>query len=192
MKGLMRSAFLTICAALVVTATWSPAVVAAGDVSESALKAAFLYNFGRFTEWPVDELEPNAPLDICVTDSPVADALESMVTGKSVGGHAVVVKRVVLDRPVPEAGARGGLRACEMLYFGRLDLKASQAVLARLTEDSVLTVSDLAGFTQMGGVARFYVDAANVRFEINVASARRARLEMSAKLLQLAKIVKDE
>jgi hypothetical protein len=192
MKIPLRSTCLSLCIGIAVAATLLPAPVSAVDVSESALKAAFLYNFGRFTEWPADELEPAASLDICVVDTPIADALEAMVTGKSVGSHAVMVKRVVLDRAVPDTGRHGGLRACEMLYLGRLDLKAAQAVLVRLTEDAVLTVSDLPGFTKMGGVARFYVEGANVKFEINVASARRARLDMSAKLLQLAKIVKDE
>ena len=164
----------------------------AQTASESARKAAYLYNFVLFTEWPADDLEAGGALDICVADPPVAEALSGMVAGKSVGSHAVVVRRLGLDGTIVESGGGGGLKGCEVLYLGRLDLKASQIILDGLTSDCVLTVGDLSGFTRSGGIARFFVEGANLRFEINLAAAQRARLRISAKVLRLARIVKDE
>jgi hypothetical protein len=190
MTRLLASALAIVCGVLIVSAGGS--ATAAQSASESALKAAFLYNFARFTEWPAEELEAAAPLDICLTDVSVAEALEPMIAGKSVGDHLLVVTRLRPDGTPRDGGARGGLRACEMLYLGRLDLKASHAVLMTLAGQSVFSVSDVNGFAQAGGVARFFVDGANLRFEINMLAARRSRLEISAKLLQIAIIVKDK
>ena len=190
MKHLMPRALAALCGVFVALAGVS--ALAAQGVTEPALKAAYLYNFVRFTDWPADALEKGAPLDICVMDPQVADALEPMVVDKSVGDHAVMVRRLTFDTASRVPGKGAGFRVCEMVYMGRLDLKSAQDVLTRVTDQPVLTVSDLAGFTRVGGIARLFLEGANLRFEINVDATRRARLQMSALLLQRATIVKDE
>jgi hypothetical protein len=148
------------------------------------LKAAFLYNFAKFVEWPTDAMPAGAPLVMCVLgDGTVADALEETVKGRAIEGHQLTTRRVKADSP---------LRTCHVLYVSGLDAKRSHELLEGLGDSAVLTASDLDQFAQLGGVANFFVENGKMRFAVNIESAQRARLQVSSKLLGLAKIVKDE
>jgi YfiR/HmsC-like len=148
------------------------------------LKAAFLYNFAKFVEWPANSMAAGTPLVVCVLgDGAVADALESMTDGKAIDGHALATRRVKVDSP---------LRTCHVLYISGLDAKGSHQLLEGLGDSAVFTASDLDRFAQLGGVANFFVENGKMRFAVNIESAQRARLQVSSKLLGLAKIVKDE
>jgi len=156
----------------------------AQNVTVPALKAAFLYNFAKFTEWPAEAAPPGAPLVLCVLgDGDVADALEGTVKGRSIDGHDLSIRRVKLDSSV---------RTCHLLYVSSLDEKRSLELLDLVKGASVLTVSDLDHFAQLGGVAHFFTEAGKMRFAINVESAQRAKIHLSSKLLGLATVVKDE
>jgi len=156
----------------------------AASIDESALKAAFLLNFARFTEWAPDTMADGGPLTLCVVgDWFVARSTEETARGKSIGSHPVVVRRMNED---------GALRSCQVLYAGRVDVKQALRLLAAVEGASVLTVSDLSNFTLIGGTADLYVDASRIRFAINVDSARRFRVQFSSQLLRLAKLVTTE
>jgi hypothetical protein len=152
------------------------------EATEAALKAAYLYNFARFSEWPADALAANAPIAFCVTDPPVATALEQIVAGRSIEQHALVVRRVASGAPLP---------TCHVLYTSHLDAQQAAVLVAATRGVPVLSVSDVELFTAAGGVARFFVENAKLRFAINVDAAARARLRLSSKLLGLATIVRD-
>lgn len=154
----------------------------AQTVSEAALKAAFLYNFVKFTEWPATAAPPAAPLVLCVADNAVSDALQTTVAGRSVGEHALVVARVALEDP---------LKGCALLYAGALDAKRAAQVISALRGGNVLSISDFDRFIEAGGVVRLYLDGGRMRFTINTDAAERARLRLSSQLLSLATIVKD-
>jgi hypothetical protein len=176
-----RSAWLRIGAALALT------LVAVGSARaqpapEPALKAAFVYTFAKFVEWPVDALPAKAPLTMCIGDRGVADALEQIVAGRSIEQHGLVVTRVT---------AATNLRSCQILYLGDLDARRSADLVAALQGASALTISDFDGFTALGGVIHFFADHGSMRFAINLESAQRARLHVSSRLLGLASIVKD-
>jgi hypothetical protein len=154
------------------------------SVAASALKAAFLYNFANFAEWPVSALAPKQPLLLCVIgDNAVADALEQTINRRTVDDHELTVEVIKPDGPI---------RACHLLYVSGLDRKQSVQLLASLKNSPTLTVGDGERFAEMGGVAQLIAENDRMKFAVNTAAARRARLEISSKLLSLAKIVKDE
>jgi len=151
--------------------------------SAPALRAAFMYNFAKFTEWPANVIPRDQPMVFCVTDdAQMAEALEQILKGRAVGGHTLAVRRVALDN---------GLRACHLLYASGLDAKRTNELLGTVERLPVLTVGDFERFAQMGGVANFFVEDGKMRFAINIDSAQRAGLRVSSKLLMLARIVRS-
>jgi hypothetical protein len=151
--------------------------------SAPALRAAFMYNFAKFTEWPANVIPRDQPMVFCVRDdAPMAEALEQILKGRAVGGHALAVRQVGLDN---------GLRACHLLYASGLDAKRTNELLGTVERLPVLTVGDFERFAQMGGVANFFVEDGKMRFAINIESAQRAGLRVSSKLLMLARIVRS-
>ncbi len=171
-------------ACLVVLCACLGATAARGQTAnEPSLKAAFLHNFIRFTEWPADVERQGRPPVLCVLDADdVARELETVERAAAPGGLGIV-RRV---------GAGDDLRACALLYMGRVDGRSASTILGGLAGSPVLTVSDRDDWTRHGGVVNFYVENNHMRFAINVAAARRAHLQISSRLLSLARIVEDE
>ncbi len=176
-------------AVAIVASLWAaPPSRAAGSgeaaATPSELKAAFLFNFAKFTEWPGDVIRPAQRLLICVArDAAVAAAVERLVKGKAIEGHEVAIVIVNVDRPVDW---------CHVLYLDGLDGKEMSRLIESVKTLPVLTVGDGDAFARRGGVAGLVVEMDRMRFVINVAAARRARLMLSSRLLGLASIVKDE
>lgn len=145
-------------------------------LSEHDVKAAYLYNFVKFVQWPVPT-DVQAPIDLCVygTDT-LGTVLKSMnqlqAQGRSI---AVLFKRRGED-----------IGACEVLYISASEQRQVAALLTQAGRYEMLTVSDLKGFTRLGGMIG-YVSVGNViRFEINLRAANAANIRISAKLLELA------
>ena len=156
--------------------------VAAQSVSGTTLKAAFLYNFAKFADWPADILAPGQRLTLCVLgDNAVAEALEQTIKGRSTESHELAVQVVGADWPI---------RSCHLLFVSGLD--ANIQLIEALKGASVFTVSDRNRFAESGGVAQLILEKDRMTFAINISAAQRARLQLSSKLLSLAKIVKDE
>jgi hypothetical protein len=156
----------------------------AQTASAAAVKAAFVYNFAKFCDWPADVLPADAPLVLCVIgDDALQDALEEAVKNKRIGGHALVVRSGHLD---------ASLRACHLVYCSGLDASHARQLVDLIKDVPVLSVSDQDAFAAEGGVAQLYEDGGRIRFLVNVGSAQRAHLRVSSRLLSLAKIVKDD
>jgi hypothetical protein len=156
----------------------------AQSVREPALKAAFLYNFAKFTEWPADALPAGVPLALCVVgDRAVAQSLQQAVTGKRIGGHPLVMQQIDADGPV---------RTCHLIYAGDINTRTALQLLDATKGQAVLTVSDLDRFAQIGGTAQLFFEGERMRFAVNVDAAQRGRLRLSSQLLALARIVKDD
>jgi hypothetical protein len=156
----------------------------AQPVEEAALKAAFLYNFAKFTAWPADALPAGAPMNICVMgDGAIAGALKQIIAGRSIDGH---------DGHVVPIAADGPLRTCHILYVAGDDAHKEADILGSLKGAPVLTVGGTSRFTATGGVARLFVDGGRMRFAVNIDAALRARLHLSSKLLALGLVVKDD
>jgi hypothetical protein len=150
------------------------------SVTQPSLRAAFLYNFAKFTEWG-DEATISGPLTICVLDdSAVEGALNDLVGESTINGRAVLISR----------GAR--LRACHLVYVGITDRQRAASILDELQGAAVLTVSNGYDFVRLGGIVGLFVDEGRMRFAINPEAAQRAGLRLSSRLLQLAKILTDD
>jgi hypothetical protein len=152
-------------------------------VDEYRVKAAFLYNFAKFVEWPADSFKtPADPITICVLGNPFGGRLEDTVNGKLIDDRRLVI-RAIADS--------GEVQGCNILFVAT-EKRRSAELLARVKASPILTVGDCANFAAAGGVIGFKLESGKVRLEINVGAADRARLRISSKLLSLAEIVKEE
>ncbi len=146
---------------------------------EYEVKAAFLYNFAKFVEWPSASLAPS--FRICVLGrDPFGVALSNIVQSKSISGRPIV--RVQLQSPAE-------VRLCHVLFISQSDPEALKQVLERTRGLPVLTVGESADFLRLGGSINFVLEQDRVRFEINLESAERHHLKLSSKLLAVARVV---
>jgi hypothetical protein len=158
---------------------------AQADVSPAApteyeVKAAFLYNFARFVEWP-PEAQRAEPFVIAVLGrDPFGAVLDETVSGKTVAGRPIQVKR---------ASRVDDVRDAQIVFVCASENKDLPAILKALERPGVLTVGDVDGFAERGGAINFTVQSRRVRFEINPARAEQAHLKMSSQLLKLATLV---
>jgi hypothetical protein len=180
--GAGRALFRRGVAVLVAAPMALAATVPAERASESAVRAALVYNFAKFTEWPGNVLAAGEMLSLCVLDdSAMAGELEELVANRTVGQRGLTVRRVRLDQ---------SLLSCHLLYATGLDARRTSRLLELAGSAPILTISDDEDFAERGGIANFFVDGGRVRFAINVPAVQRARLQVSSKLLKLAKVVK--
>jgi len=157
-----------------------PMTAPAQDVTEPALKAAFIYNFAKFTAWPADAMATGAPLVLCVLGDPaIGGALERAVQGQALAGHSIGVSQAAADGPAP--------KGCHLAYVSGVTASQAAEIIAGLRDAPVLTISDVEGFTGLGGIAQFFFEHGQLRFAVQLASARRARLQISSNLLVLAR-----
>ena len=153
-------------------------VVLAQDVTEPALKAAFIYNFARFTTWPSD-LPATDSFVICVLgDAAVRDALSRAVAGRQ------LMERPIAVTPVAAAAPK---RACRILYVSGVPVREAADVVGDLRDEPVLTISNIEGFASAGGMTQFFFEHGQLRFRIHNESAKRAGLQISSKLLIMAR-----
>ena len=151
------------------------ALLGAGAPGEYEVKAAFLYNFAKFVEWPAGALEQRDRFTICVVGaSDVSEQLKRVVEGRSVSGLAVVVD--TLEAADADAD-------CQMLFAP--DGESARSITAQ-ARAGVLTVGEYASFARDGGMINFVFIDRKVRFEINRKRAEEAGLAISSKLLKLA------
>jgi hypothetical protein len=158
-----------------------PAAVPAQGANEYEIKAAFLFNFTRFVDWPLSSESGPFCIGIVGAD-PFAGALEQAVKGRLAGGHAITVEHFKLG----EESA-----ACQIVFISGADARKIRAALGRLQHASVLTVGEGPGFCHSGGVIALEVEDNKVRLDINPDAAQRAHLQISSKLLTLATLVRD-
>lgn len=151
----------------------------------SHIKAVFLYNLANFVSWPADSFDsPSAPIKICVLgEDPFGIVLDRIVQNEIVKGRQIVVERV---------SDITNLSVCHILFISS-SMKAQLPQLLRNAMNcSVLTVGDIEGFSRLGGMVGLIHQGDRVHLEINVDSAEKVALRISSKLLNLARIVRDE
>lgn len=176
MKPAIRKAGLSL---LLAAAGLVPGAVSAQDFADK-VKAAFLFNFARFVTWPEQRLSGSDPLQLCVFENPeFGRALAVSVQGKRSGSHPMQARDV--------AGT-DSLDDCHAVYLPADGIQSLGAErLAELAKRNVLTVHE-AEDAVPGGVIRFYLENRRVRFEVNRRAADQAGLQVSSKLLSVAKI----
>ena len=145
---------------------------------EYRVKAAFLYNFFKFIDWPDDAaLKDEKELVLGVADpAPFKGTLEAL-DGRQVGKRRL---RVLVIRTVTDA------KDCHLVYLNHPDKTRGQRLLVALQAYSVVTVGERPGFLQTGGMIRLFRDGVNIRFAINRKAIQESRVEISSHLLKLA------
>ena len=151
---------------------------------EYQIKAAFIYNFVKFVEWPArDSGQTKDPVVIGVLgDSPILEALQSIIIKKNQRGK-IKVKQV----QEPE-----DLKKSHVLFISRSDKTQLQSTIDALNQSNVLTISEVKKFAEMGGMINFFLEKEKIRFEINPEAAEKAELKISSKILRLARIVQTQ
>lgn len=147
--------------------------------SEYQLKAAFLFNFAKFVEWPQEAFaETNSPFIIGILgDSPFGNELAQTVVGKNINEHPITLKTF---RAAAEA------TNCHLLFISNTEQKRLPEIIPRLRATPILTVGETERFIEAGGMINFVTENNKIRFQISDDAAKAARLKISSKLLSLA------
>jgi len=154
--------------------------LAYAEPTEYEVKAAFIYNFAKFVDWPPKLGGDAHPLRLCVLGkNPFGSALEE-IKGKAVKERKLEV--ALLD-------LAASARECDLLFISASAEKHLERIVALSRGAEVVTIGDTEGFAQQGVMINFYSENGKVRFEINLDTVRRGGLKVSSKLLILARIV---
>jgi hypothetical protein len=149
------------------------------QASEDRVKAAYLYNFGRYVKWPAAaDVDRDRSFPICVFDhDPFGATLDSTLAGESLNGKPVAIRRIQKPREAAQ---------CRVLFIGASQSSHLDEILAALDQIPVLTVSDMDNFSSRGGMIQFVLDGGRVRFGVNLKTAQNARLALHSELLRVA------
>jgi len=152
---------------------------------EYQVKAVFLFNFARFVQWPSGALgKGKEPFRIGILgEDPFESFLDETVRGEKIDGHPLVIRR---------CQGLEDVNGCKILFISRSESARTQSLLANLSGRTLLTVSDMEGFTQKGGIIRFFTRENKIHFRINLEAAKRANLSISSKMLRLAEVVEAQ
>lgn len=150
-------------------------------VAEYPVKAAYVYNFIKFTEWPTlpDEVRPGSIVIGVLGSGAQVSALEDL-NGKSAKGKVIEVRRV---------SSCDQLTDCQVLFICGSEEKELRHILFHCNALPILTISSLPGFAEAGGDIGFFLADNKVRFSINLEATKQVGLTISARLLALARIV---
>jgi len=148
--------------------------------TEYQLKAAYLYHFAQFVDWPSTAFsQPNSPLIIGVLgENPFGNDLRHTVEGKVLNHHPLEVREY--------RSLAGMTNDCHILFISSSEKERLPEIFTALNGTSVLTVSEVKHFTETGGMINFVLDSDRIRFQINETTAEKAGLKISFKLLSLA------
>ncbi len=155
---------------------------AQNQLSEHQLKAAFVYNFAKFVEWPDGAFaNPADPLRFCVLgDDLMGGELEELARSKTIGRRLVEARRV---KSLAES------QHCHVLFVAAQEQNRVRELPAAIRGAPVLTIGESDSFVSWGGVINLLLENEQLRFEVNLRAAEQARLKISSKLLALARAV---
>jgi hypothetical protein len=151
--------------------------------SEYQVKAAYLYNFGKFVDWSAtNATDKDDSFSICVLgQDPFGAALDATLAGQTVGGHKAIAKRI--------SGPDDAV-ACRILFISSSEDNRLKDILPVLNRLGILTVSDIPQFSQRGGMIQFVTAENRIRFEVNLKAVEDAGLTLSSELLKVAVTVR--
>jgi hypothetical protein len=160
------------------------------DISEYALKAVFLLNITKYVAWPDGSFpSPGAPLVIGVIgDDPFGKTLDDTVYGKTANGRPIRIRR--FDGFIP--GQAASLRKCQILFICSSEAADVPEILKLLKGSSVLTISNIEGFSAKGGGISFILRNSRLALQVNLETVKSAGFEVSSKLLEICEIYKPE
>jgi hypothetical protein len=153
--------------------------------SEYLIKAGFIYNFAQLVQWPaVSFSQPDSPIVIGILGTdPFGPTIDRITENKKLDGRNVVVKRLKWSKDIKE------LRECNILFVSSSEKEHLADVINTVKWLPILTIGETAGFASRGGIINLTLEGNKVRFEVNVEAAKQANLNISSRLLALARIV---
>ena len=153
-------------------------------VPEPKAKAAFLFSFPKYIEWPPNSfLSKTDPIVLCILGDPaIAQELRDMAGNKTIGGRTIEV-----HDNIP-----GELQRCHLLFIGASQKATTPTVLRALQSSPTLTVADFEAFLDAGGMICLSTKGTRIQFHVNLLPVQRAKLVLSAKLLALAESVRGK
>ncbi|MFH1109651.1 MAG: YfiR family protein [Planctomycetota bacterium] len=156
-------------------------------IKTAQVKAAYLYNFAKFTTWPNNAFaDESAPVVIGILGvDPFGETLDKTVEGKTVENRKFLVKRL----PPRSENDRTALRSCHILYISESLQSRWGSILELLGDAPVLVVGESDEFAAAGGMLSFVLSAGNIVFHLNRDAVERSKLQLSSKLMKLAKVV---
>ncbi len=150
--------------------------------SEYQVKAAYLFNFGRFVKWPDNAGGKADSFTVCILGhDPFGPMLDSTIAGETLDGKPLVARRITTAQ---EAGD------CRIVFISMAEENHLKDILPLLDQPGVLTVSDIPSFSRRGGMIQFVLEGDKIRFEINLTTAETAKLTLSSELLKVATTVR--
>jgi hypothetical protein len=171
-------------AAVVIALALVAGLRAQPPATEYQVKAAYLLNFGKFVTWPANPPSTTPDFPICVFgEDPFGSLLDATVRGEKIDGKPVVAQRI-------KAGENAA--GCKVLFVGRSEEAHRKRLLAGLKKSGVLTVSDIPGFLDHGGMIQFVTTGSRVRFEVNLNAAQEGGIALSSELLKVATAVRGK
>ncbi len=163
----------------------APAAVPTGPL-EYRVKAGFLFNFARFVEWPAEALPPDRPFHLAIVAPPaVYQTILETLSEKKISGRELAV--TLLDPANPGPGLPP-----HVIFVHHSVAVSTARLLALFPDQPVLIVGESPGFAAAGGMIGFVLRGDNLRFQVNLVAARRARLQLSSQLESLAEIVQPK
>jgi hypothetical protein len=149
--------------------------------SEYKVKAAFLYNFTKFVEWPAEVFaDPSLPISICIVgQDPFGKSIDT-IKDKTVKERKLLIRRY----PWVE-----DLKACNLIFISPSENKNLAGILEKIKDMHMLTVSDMEGFADRGGMIHLNKGKNKIRLEINIDAVKQSGLKVSSKLLNIATII---
>jgi hypothetical protein len=172
--GYVRFLFLALCFVMCIEFDVSAQRAKPGEYE---VKAAFLINFIKFIEWPEDRTSSGPTCSVCILgDNPFGAALKT-IQDKTVGGKRVTTK---------QCKDAEDIKGCQILFISASEKSRLGNILAEVGNSGILTVGDMKGFAQAGGVIQFVIEEDKIHFIINADAADRSKLRISSKLLRLA------
>ena len=171
----------TIAAVVYLLFTWSSAL-GQQKPSEYQVEAAYLYNFGRFVEWPAKGTNAPGSFTICVLgEDPFGQALDATIAGEAIGNQRVIARRISSPQMAVD---------CQILFISSSEANRLNKIIEALNKSSVLTVSNIPQFSERRGMIQFVLEENRIRFEVNLTATQRAGLTLSSDLLKVATVVR--
>lgn len=176
----------SVCLVLAVAGAGAPLRVASDESpTEYEVKAALLFKFVSFVEWPSESFpEVDTPIRIGILgEDPFGEILDRTIKGKTIRNRTVEAKR---------ATSLEELTSCHIVFIAQSDTSNTAAITATLHKHHILTVGDSPGFAIKGGVINLIEQDGKIGFEINAKSAQQAHIHISSQLMSLANVVEPE
>ncbi len=152
--------------------------------TESQVKAAYLFNFGKFVQWRADGVASQDSFAICILGKdPFGATLDSTVEGESLDGRKITVRRLASNQAATH---------CDILFISPSEEGRLPTILAAVRHQATLTVSDMPHFAERGGMIGFVTQQDRIRFEVNRNSAEESHIVLSSELLKVATKVIDK